>query len=189
MMKPTKQDIQYWCDALKNGEYSQKDISRMDRRVKALTDIDSNGCWNWLGAKNQEGYGYIYFNNSSWRLHRLSISLFEKLDNNLIVAHSCDNPSCFNPKHLSQVTKAENNRQRSHRDRNRDQSDEKNNMSKFNPIEYQMIRFLKFAGFSSEDISYSFGRVSRSGVDSIFNRVKFKEIADLLEAVYIHEVL
>ena len=68
------------------------------------------GCWNWTGCKIPSGYGQIRYGGKMILVHRLSahfylgFPLFSKLH----ILHSCDNPACFNPKHLSSGTQKEN---------------------------------------------------------------------------------
>ena len=73
------------------------------------------GCWGWIGAKRNKGYGafcwkspnggYIQGRASrfSWILHR------GKIPDGMYVLHRCDNPECSNPDHLFLGTIAENN--------------------------------------------------------------------------------
>ena len=78
-------------------------ISRIDY------DADT-GCWNWEGCKDRDGYGKAYFMGRHVRAHRLVAALWLglKLSDSRVVMHRCDNPSCFNPKHLSIGTHSEN---------------------------------------------------------------------------------
>ena len=74
-------------------------------------------CWIWTGAiykgKNQ-GYGKIMtgygVDRRPQRAHRVSYEMHKgKIKDNLCVLHSCDNPPCVNPEHLSLGTKKDNN--------------------------------------------------------------------------------
>lgn len=84
---------------------------------KFWAKVDKSGgpdaCWLWLGCKNNDGYGYLYFKGKLFRTHRLAYTLeIGPIPKGLCVLHKCDNPSCCNPKHLYLGTYKDNARDR-----------------------------------------------------------------------------
>ncbi len=73
-------------------------------------EIMPNGCWNWTGGLNSNGYGQISKNEYLTRLaHRVSYMFYVgEISNEFHVCHKCDNPKCFNPFHLFKGTRFDN---------------------------------------------------------------------------------
>jgi transposase-like protein len=58
--------------------------------------IIENGCWEWQGPLQTNGYGQFL----SYRAHRISYSIYKGDPGDLLVCHSCDYRKCVRPDHL-----------------------------------------------------------------------------------------
>lgn len=80
------------------------------RRFFAKVRVAENGCWEWTGARDDDGYGYFRPPDGKiYRAHRVSYEIcFGPIPDGLCTDHLCRNRSCVNPMHLEPVTWREN---------------------------------------------------------------------------------
>lgn len=104
---------------------------RLPNRFWLKVSVQPNGCWQWAGAPDKDGYGTFYRNGRNQRAHRVSYGvLIGPIPAGLEMDHlchtrdkSCDGSqckhrSCVNPSHLEPVTRVENNRRNEDNRRN-----------------------------------------------------------------------
>lgn len=81
--------------------YSQKPLERYS--------ILPDGCWQWNGYIDRNGYGMAWIEGKHRLAHRLFYAEYVgDLINGLTIDHLCKNRSCVNPDHLQQVTQSVN---------------------------------------------------------------------------------
>jgi len=68
----------------------------------AKTKLMPNGCMEWQPSRDRGGYGYYMIMYKNLRAHRVMAELvYGPRPEGMVVRHSCDNPPCINPDHLS----------------------------------------------------------------------------------------
>lgn len=87
--------------------------SLRERFLNYCGEVDqTTGCIPWLASCKPAGYGQIRGDKPAERIllaHRVAWQLFRgRLDENLEILHTCNNPRCVNPEHLEQATHAQN---------------------------------------------------------------------------------
>ena len=139
--------------------------------------VDDNGCWNYLGSKDKDGYGVFgHTRNKQIRAHRASYEYFiGKIEEGLFVCHKCDNPSCINPNHLFAGTPKENAEDMSRKKRSRDQRGIKHNLAKLSEEDVLLIRQMRADGGSLKFIAKQFD-ICFQQVSSISKRVSWTHI-------------
>lgn len=92
-------------------------------RLNRLINVSDDGCWNWTGKQNSNGYGIHQrgpghnprvVHRLMWEHHRRQF-----IPDGLQLDHLCRNRLCCNPDHLEPVTGSENTRRQDHAFRNK----------------------------------------------------------------------
>jgi hypothetical protein len=70
--------------------------------------VESDGCWNWKGARDSNDYGVIWHQG---KLNRIHVVFWEEIHGPVPkgyeLHHKCKNPSCANPDHVEPLTRSE----------------------------------------------------------------------------------
>ena len=85
--------------------------AKLPERIEATGwNLNDRGCWEWKGRRDQYGYPMIKYAAKQVRVHRAmwEIANGKKIPQGHYALHSCDNPPCMNPDHISTGTQQEN---------------------------------------------------------------------------------
>lgn len=92
---------------LSPADYDAATMAKIKSRCRVL----ENGCWEFLGTKNKQGYGFMNYRDKPWALHRLVLRIAKgPIQPGVKACHSCDFPPCANPDHIFAGTSADNTR-------------------------------------------------------------------------------
>lgn len=73
--------------------------------AKVVLPVEPSGCWEWIGAKSENGYAKLHLLGKTVRAHRYSFGVFVgPIPEGLQLDHLCRNRGCVNPSHLRAVT-------------------------------------------------------------------------------------
>ncbi len=78
-------------------------LTASDRLLLYTPDGGPTECWEWTGPRTSAGYGQLRANKQHMYAHRFAWEQANQrtIPKGMQVMHSCDNPPCVNPAHLS----------------------------------------------------------------------------------------
>lgn len=143
---------------------------------------EKDECWPWLGTR-RKGYGRYRTGGPNFQsAHRVVFVLckfggdFRKFARTgLLVRHTCDNPSCCNPRHLLSGTHLDNARDRLERDRCNPIRGETVHSAKLNTRDVRKIRKRLLCGEKPIDLANEYG-VTRQNINAISKKETWKHV-------------
>jgi len=149
--------------------------------------VDKRGedkCWDWKGFKNHDGYGRTWINDKGYYAHRVIYSLVYpntitlnaplSQDDSGFLLHTCDNPSCCNPKHLWVGTHADNMADKVAKGRSPDFSGGKGPRCKLTMDQAKEARLLRKTGMTIPQLMEKF-ELSRASMKTLLRGDSYKE--------------
>jgi hypothetical protein len=184
----------------KNAEYQRNYYNRKKLGIKAnnsgrlantpetlWSKVDKKNdeeCWEWKGFKNHDGYGRTWINNKGYYAHRVIYSLAYPNTINLnaptsqnetgFLLHTCDNPSCCNPKHLWIGTHKDNMEDKAKKGRCPDFSGDKGPRCKLSMLQAREARLLRKNGMSARELAIKF-EISLASIKTLLRGDSYKE--------------
>jgi hypothetical protein len=136
---------------------------------------DPDACWPWQRGKTPDGYGRLTILGRFVLSHRLAYELAKgPLADGMQVLHSCDNPPCCNPAHLSEGTLLENQQDKWSKGRQSRLCGEEHGQAKLTRRKVRTMRaFYAARIFKQPELADIYG-ISRSQVSRIIRGEKWR---------------
>ena len=134
-------------------------MKRIDELV-IITSLETDDCIDWTYAKTRDGYGQVRYRGATRRAHKVSYCMSNGIgyeDVKGVVMHSCDNPCCVNPRHLTVGTQHENIIDCVSKGRFRSVEGIKNPRSIVSNSDAEKMRSMREIGMTYGDIAKSMG--------------------------------
>lgn len=142
-------------------------------KFKARLVRTENGCLEWRGAKDKDGYGVVGYiapggRKTTMRAHRFAYLLAHgSIPEGKRICHRCDNPPCCDVEHLFPGTHAENMQDMTAKGRRVGKNaGEKHGRAKLTEAQVSEIKKLERRGVKQVDLAKEFG-VSTTAIGCI----------------------
>ena len=161
--------------------------SPLDRVMAKIEPVTESGCWIFMGALNDAGYGIVGKGKrgaGNDRSHRIVWQHHNgNIPKGMFICHKCDVPSCCNPNHLFLGTPKDNHHdmQKKKRDvkppKNYHDVGEYRYNAKLTESDVLLMRKMHEEGLNAYKISKLTGKVSSATVYKILKRLSWKHVA------------
>lgn len=153
------QKAKYCSRACAGAAHSARSVANRasleDAFSKWFTKTD--GCWEWEGARDKDGYGIFSYAGKSHRAAKVALQIDGRpVPDGQYACHHCDNPACVRADHLYAGTPTENSADAIARQRLRPAS----------KLTAEQVKQIRSAPGTHEEIAASFG-ISRANVSLI----------------------
>jgi hypothetical protein len=129
----------------------------------------NTGCFLWLGARNNKGYGMLGRGDRWFTAHRYAwIMANGPIPAGQLVLHRCDQRACVRPDHLRLGTAQDNTDDMIAKGRRRVPLGEKASNARLRDCEVEEIRRLRAAGVRPKILTRMF-KITNQHVSSIIN--------------------
>lgn len=154
----------------------KKGMTALDRFEEKVVRIPFDTCWWWIGSRNPDGYGSFWFEEKIVRAHQVSYRMFVgEITPGLKVLHSCDEPSCVNPRHLRLGTQKENVQDAIKRGRWPMGLNKHN--AKLSPEDAAQIKKLRRQGMKYDDLCEKFG-VTHGAIQGVLRGASYAYVKE-----------
>lgn len=156
--------------------FRSKKVKQVQERIWSKIEVLGNEeCWPYKEKLNEHGYGVFHIKHKSLLAHRVIYQLSKgEIPAGMIIMHSCDNPSCCNPAHLTLGTQQDNIRDMNNKGRGVTPFGEKCHKSKLKESEVRKIRDLQ-GSKNHKELAEMFG-VTPSNVLFILKKKTWKHV-------------
>lgn len=124
-------------------EFARRYAAPIPLSARFWTKVErkGEGCWQWTGAINRNGYGSIIVGGKVKTASRVAYELaVGPIPAGAFVLHHCDKPLCVNPAHLYAGTHRDNMADKKNRGRTRGAVGERNTKAKVSDSVVREIR-------------------------------------------------
>jgi hypothetical protein len=134
-----------------------------ERFWSKVSKAEADACWPYTANTTKLGYGMFYLDGRNHPAHRVAFLLTHGRWPQPHCLHSCDNPPCCNPTHLSEGTHQENMHQMIERDRRVSPAGESHPSARLTEDDIVEAQQLRDQGWKLSDLGERYG-VSLSAI-------------------------